>query len=134
LSRLVGYDSRVANSPLLRSLNLEFLHAAAECVGVEVENLISSAAAFDDPLRLVKDLQNVAAFDFFQRGGSSTGSCSGAFVTTIPFTGGRVPLTAPAVVAGWLKSNAGNRLRSKVKTCPGESTIARWIPFCNSQC
>ena len=39
-------------------------------------------------------------------------------------TGGRVALTAPAVVAGWLKPNAGNRLRSKVKTCPGENTIA----------
>ena len=47
-------------------MDSELLHTASEGVGVEVQNLCGPSAAFDDPLRLIEDLQDVAAFDIFE--------------------------------------------------------------------
>lgn len=47
-------------------LDSESLHAAAESVGVEVEDLCGSPTALDDPLRSIENLQDVTAFDIFE--------------------------------------------------------------------
>lgn len=57
-----------ANGPL----DAEFLHAATERVGVEIQNLCSSSAAFDYPLCSIENLEDMATFDFFECGGRSS--------------------------------------------------------------
>src|SRR5215813_2374065 len=51
--------------------DLQFLHAAAQGVGMQVEDLGGAVRSFDDPACLVEHRQDVALFDRCKRQGRS---------------------------------------------------------------
>lgn len=52
-------------SQLLRALDAKFFHPAAQCVGMQVQDLRRTAFALNYPLRLREHIQNVLPLDIF---------------------------------------------------------------------
>jgi hypothetical protein len=48
------------------TIDSELLHAAAQSVRVEIEDLRGTVIALDDPGRLFKDVEDVTLFDLFE--------------------------------------------------------------------
>src|SRR6266852_9286980 len=58
-----GRQSRIQR----RTLDSEFLHAAAQRVGMQIENLRSSTFAFNHPVRFLQNALDVPPFHLLQR-------------------------------------------------------------------
>ena len=50
-----------------RFLDAEFLHPGSKGVGMETQPRRGALFPFNDPIRILKDAEDVGSFDFFQR-------------------------------------------------------------------
>src|SRR5882672_12558321 len=62
-TRFRGRQSRIQRG----ALDSEFFHAAAQRIGVQIENLCSPAIAFNHPVRFLQNALDVPRFDLFER-------------------------------------------------------------------